>query len=163
MISGSICFVRYQLFSLVFSDIWHRCWFHCGSLLAYIVILRILFSNLFAAVPQRVLWEAHFSLWHACGSVLIPRWHPFCIWLPLASFLLPFAARRGIVMHFRIMYLDFRFATFMLIARWRDRGFAACAIHEYVYTNIYIYIFIYLLIYLNNIGQHRLPMFSVIP
>ena len=32
------------------------------------------------------------------------------------------------VMHVRIMYLDFSFATFMLIARWRDRGIAALKI-----------------------------------
>ena len=79
---------------------------------------------------------------------LAPMWLLFgSRWLHLPSFFDPFAARHGISMHFHIMYSHFSFTTFILIARWRDRSFAA-HLSIYVYINIHIYSYIHLYIYL---------------
>ena len=102
------------------------CGIDIGFILAYI---GILFPNVFAPVPQRVLLEVPSSFWHPFGSVLAPFGTALVsFWLPSASFFLPFAARHGIVMHFRIMSLDFCFGALMLIVRRRDRGFAVQSI-----------------------------------
>ena len=108
-------FVRY-LFSFVFNNCWHRCWLHLGTLLAYIGILFVsCFPNLVVPVPQMVFSEVPCSFWHPFDSawvpllapLLVPSWFPFgSRWLVLAFLFLPFAVRHGIVMHFRIMYLD---------------------------------------------------------
>ena len=84
-----------------------------------------------------------FGVGHPFGFVLVSFSNPFgfdlaSIWVLLAFFFLPFAARHAIIMHFHIMYLDFCFATFLLLARCRDCGFAAQR-DILIYTYIYIY------------------------
>ena len=132
--------------------LWHLFGINCHP-------FRILFPNYFAPVPQRVLLEVPFLFWHTFGYFVVPFWHPFgshlvpiwlrvgCLWLPSASFFLPFAARHWIWMQFRIMFLDVCFATFILMARWRDRGFAAQSMYMYIYIYIYIHIYNYTHIY----------------
>ena len=113
----------------------------------------ILFVNLAPAVS---IWLHFASIRFPLGSLWLPLvsfWRPVgsysaSFWLPLASIFLPLAARLGNVMHFRIMSLDCHFATFILIARWRDHGFATKSIHMYIHIYIYIYVYICICMYM---------------
>ena len=81
------------------------------------------------------LWDPFCSLAFPSGIPLAPIWLLFgSLWLPMAFLFLPFAARHVIVIHFRIMYLDFGFATFMLIARGWARVFGLTALLGLAWT-----------------------------
>ena len=78
------CFVTclFTDFGMDLDSILHPFGIHCHP-------FRVLFPNLLAPVPKRVLLEVHFSCWYMFGFVLVPFWLP--VGSPLASRWLPLA------------------------------------------------------------------------
>ena len=139
-----------MIFMIFRYHFWHWFWLHVGTLLVYIGILSASFfltcSLLF---HKECFWRFlfHFGnlldlFWYPFGTLLASLWHPFgshltSFWFPLASFFL-FAARHGILMHFRMMYSDFASPR---SCSYRGGGTAALPLQRYIY--IYIYMPIY--------------------